>query len=84
MNSKQLKSIIEHSMENAKVFIETQDNVHFKAIIISPKFAKIDQRVKQHQLIYSIINEYINSGEIHAISIKTYSPDEWEILQRTR
>ena len=81
MNAEQLQYIIENALENTKALIETHDNVHFNATIISQKFSSIGNKVKRQQLIYGIINHYIASGEIHAISMKTYSPEQWQDLQ---
>jgi len=83
MNAEQLRCIIEDALENTQALIETEDNVHFNAIIISPKFSNIGSKVQQQQLIYGIINQYITSGEIHAISMKTYTPDAWQALQES-
>ena len=33
-------------------------------------------RVKRQQLVYKALNERIESGEIHAVSMRTYSPEE--------
>jgi acid stress-induced BolA-like protein IbaG/YrbA len=51
------------------------DGAHFEAVIVSPSFAGLS-RVKQHQLVYGALGERMRH-EIHALSMKTYSPDEW-------
>ena len=51
------------------------DGAHFEAVIVSPSFAGLS-RVKQHQLVYGALGERMRQ-EIHALSMKTYSPDEW-------
>ena len=53
----------------------TGDGAHFEAIIVSPKFAGLN-RVRQHQLVYAALGDRMRE-EIHALSMKTYSPDEW-------
>ena len=83
MNAKQLQNIIESALANTEALIETHDNVHFNAIIISQQFNKIGSKVKRQQLIYSIIEQYIASGEVHAISMKTYTPEQWQALQKS-
>ena len=54
------------------------DGAHFEAVIVSPRFAGLN-RVKQHQLVYSALGDRMRE-EIHALSMKTYSPDEWAAL----
>jgi len=51
------------------------DGAHFEAVIVSPAFAGLP-RVRQHQLVYAALGERMRV-EIHALSMKTYSPEEW-------
>jgi acid stress-induced BolA-like protein IbaG/YrbA len=51
------------------------DGAHFEAVIVSPAFAGL-ARVRQHQLVYGALGERMRE-EIHALSMQTYSPEEW-------
>ena len=51
------------------------DGAHFEAVIVSPAFAGLS-RVRQHQLVYGALGERMRE-EIHALSMKTFSPEEW-------
>ena len=51
------------------------DGAHFEAVIVSPSFAGLS-RVRQHQLVYAALGDRMRE-EIHALSMKTYSPEEW-------
>jgi acid stress-induced BolA-like protein IbaG/YrbA len=51
------------------------DGQHFQALIVSPQFAGRN-RVQRHQLVYAALGERMRE-EIHALSMKTYSPEEW-------
>lgn len=53
----------------------TGDGAHFEAVIVSPSFAGLT-RVRQHQLVYEALGGRMRE-EIHALSMKTYSPEEW-------
>ena len=53
----------------------TGDGAHFEAVIVSPSFAGLN-RVRQHQLVYAALGDRMRA-EIHALSMKTFSPDEW-------
>jgi acid stress-induced BolA-like protein IbaG/YrbA len=55
------------------------DGHHFEAIIVSPAFVGLN-RIKQHQLVYQILGDRMRE-EIHALSMKTYSPSEWQKAQ---
>ena len=51
------------------------DGAHFEAVIVSPQFAGLT-RVRQHQLVYAALGSRMRD-EIHALSMKTFSPEEW-------
>lgn len=51
------------------------DGAHFEAVIVSPNFAGLN-RVRQHQLVYAALGDRMRE-EIHALSMKTFSPEEW-------
>ncbi len=53
----------------------TGDGAHFEAVVVSPSFAGLP-RVRQHQLVYAALGGRMRE-EIHALSMKTYSPEEW-------
>ena len=53
----------------------TGDGAHFEAVVVSPAFAGAS-RVKRHQLVYAALGERMKE-EIHALSMKTFTPEEW-------
>lgn len=52
------------------------DGTHFEAVVVSDAFVG-KNRVQRHQLVYQALGERMR-GEIHALSMKTYTPDEWQ------
>ena len=53
------------------------DGHHFEALIVSNSFDGMN-RVKRQQAVYAILKERLDSGELHAISMRTLTPDEWK------
>lgn len=53
----------------------TGDGAHFEAIIVSTAFAG-KSRVARHQVVYGVLGERMRE-EIHALSMKTFTPEEW-------
>ena len=51
------------------------DGHHFEAVIVSPEFEGLS-RIKRHQRVYAALGDRMRE-EIHALSMKTYSPEEW-------
>jgi acid stress-induced BolA-like protein IbaG/YrbA len=56
------------------------DGHHFEAVIVSPAF-RGKSRVQQHQLVYAALGERMRA-EIHALSMKTYTPEDWREASR--
>ena len=56
------------------------DGRHFSAIVVSAEFAG-KNRVQRQQQVYATLKEKLDSGELHALSFKTLTPEEWK-LQR--
>jgi acid stress-induced BolA-like protein IbaG/YrbA len=52
------------------------DGRHFYATIVSPEFAGLP-RVRRHQRVYAALGERMKE-QIHALSMKTLTPDEFE------
>ncbi|HIF93767.1 MAG: BolA family protein [Myxococcales bacterium] len=48
---------------------------HFRATIVSEDFAGLN-RVRMQRLVYSSVEEWMGK-EIHALSMKTYTPKAW-------
>jgi len=56
--------------------VEVQgDGHHFEAVIVSPEF-RGKSRVQQHQLVYAALGSRMRA-EIHALSMQTYTPEDW-------
>lgn len=53
------------------------DGQHFEAIVVSVEFAG-KNRVQRQQRVMQTVRSQLDSGELHALSIKTLTPEEWE------
>lgn len=51
------------------------DGQHFQALVISSQFAG-RSRVQRHQLVYAALGDRMRE-EIHALSMRTLTPEEW-------
>ncbi|MHB1676679.1 MAG: BolA family protein [Sulfuriferula sp.] len=74
---------IKHSIETGMVCDLVQvsgDGEHFEAVIVSTVFAN-KNRVQQHQLVYRALGDRMKA-EIHALSMKTYTPEQWAEASR--
>lgn len=53
----------------------TGDGHHFEAVIVSELF-RGKSKIQQHQLVYRALGDRMRE-EIHALSMRTLTPDEW-------
>jgi stress-induced morphogen len=51
----------------------TQD--HYQAVIISPLFAG-KRMIEQHRMVFGLVQAEVDSGELHALTLKTFTPEE--------
>ncbi|XGV88860.1 MAG: BolA family protein [Limnothrix sp. BL-A-16] len=58
------------------------DGDHYEAIVVSAAFAG-KSRVQQHQLVYGALNDDLRSGALHALALKTFTPESWAAQQAT-
>ncbi len=82
MNPDDVKALIAAGLPDCQVQV-TGDGSHFEAIVVGDRFAGMTP-VKKQQAVYATVNEHITSGAVHALSIKTYTPAEWEKAQLLR
>lgn len=75
MQPEQVKKMIETGLAGAQAEVKSDDNTHFEAIVISEHFTG-KTTVKQHQMVYATLSDSIQTNAIHALSLKTYTPQE--------
>lgn len=76
MDVSEIKTLIESGIEGVEAKV-TGDGSHYEAIVIGDCFEGLSM-VAQQKLVYATVNEHITSGAIHALTIKTYTPAQWE------
>ena len=75
VTSESIKTHIETTLPCDLVHVEGDDGHHFSAIIVSAEF-RGKNMVQQHQLVYRALGEKMEQ-EIHALSMKTLTPEQW-------
>jgi BolA protein len=50
---------------------------HFNVVVVSDRFAGMG-RVERHRAVYAAAGDMI-PDEIHALSARTYTPEEWQL-----
>ena len=70
----QIRRWIEEGLECERVTVQG-DGHHFEAVIVSPAF-RGRSRVQRHQQVYAALGARMGA-EIHALSMQTYTPEDW-------
>ncbi|HYX91026.1 MAG TPA: BolA/IbaG family iron-sulfur metabolism protein [Myxococcaceae bacterium] len=52
---------------------------HFQARVVSAAFEG-RSTVEQHRLVYESVQDWLRTGELHALALKTYTPAQWRNL----
>jgi len=74
VETSEVKSIIEAGLDcDATV---TADGSKYTAIVVSDEFEG-KTMVAEQKMVYALVNEHIQSGAIHALTIKAYTKSEW-------
>jgi acid stress-induced BolA-like protein IbaG/YrbA len=74
----EIKAIIVGKFPDAQVVLKdlTGTGDHWQVTIVTKAFEGKGM-LDQHRLVKSIFEADINSGAVHAFSLKTYTPEEW-------
>lgn len=75
MTAEQLESIIRAGIACEHLQV-SGDGRHWSAVIVSPAFVGL-RSIARHQKVYAALGERIQNDEVHALSMKTYTPAEW-------
>ena len=76
-----IKSRIEAALPGAQVWVEDTvgDNTHFEATVVSDRFEGISL-IEQHRMVMAALEAELK-GPLHALGLKTYTPERWNAIQ---
>ncbi|MBL8504969.1 BolA family protein [Methylobacillus glycogenes] len=78
LSAEELKTYITQGLACDHVQVLGDDGQHFEAVIVSTHFVGKNM-VQQHQLVYQALGDRMRE-EIHALSMRTFTPDAWAKL----
>lgn len=76
MQPKEIEILIQAGLPESEAYVEG-DGAHFNALVICPNFAQ-KTRIQKQQMVYDTVKEQLLDGTLHALSVKTFTPDEWQ------
>ena len=74
-----LESRIKSALPDAQVTIRdlTGTGDHFEARVVSIAFEG-KSMLDQHSAVYAPLQDLLDSGALHALALRTYSPEQWK------
>ncbi len=78
MQTEEVKKKIADALPGSEVEVRdlTGTGDHFEARVVSPAFEG-KSMVEQHQAVYAPLKDVLATGALHALALKTYSPEQW-------
>ena len=73
----ELQTMLEKAFPGGEIHLSSPmlDNNHFQLVLISDRFDGKNM-VEQHQLVYQALGDAMREA-VHALSLKTFTPDQW-------
>jgi acid stress-induced BolA-like protein IbaG/YrbA len=80
----QVEASIKDKLPDARIIVNdlTGGGDHLEAIVVSSEFEG-KTRVKQHQIVYAALKDEMATEAIHALALKTYTPEAWQLVQQS-
>jgi acid stress-induced BolA-like protein IbaG/YrbA len=75
MTSEELQSIISAGLPCEHIEL-SGDGQHWYATIVSSSFEGL-RPIQRHKQVYATLGARIQTNEVHALSMKTFTPAEW-------
>ncbi|OHU90767.1 MULTISPECIES: BolA family iron metabolism protein IbaG [Pseudoalteromonas] len=76
METNQVETLLRDALSLQEVIVKANGN-HYEVIAVGECFDGLS-RVKKQQLVYGPLMGTISDGTIHALSIKAFTPTEWQ------
>ncbi|MGH7844266.1 MAG: BolA family protein [Candidatus Binatia bacterium] len=79
MSPEEIRTTLEQALPGAIIHVQdlTGGGDHFQVIVVSESFAG-KGLIDQHQMVYGALTEAMGSERIHALALKTFTPEQWE------
>jgi acid stress-induced BolA-like protein IbaG/YrbA len=79
MTAEQIQNLISAGLACQYITVDG-DGRHWYATIVSPEFEG-QRAIQRHQRVYATLGNKMQNDEVHALSMKTFTPAEWAAQQ---
>jgi len=79
ISPQQIEAMIKAELPDAQIQVQdlTGGGDHYQVTVVSSQFAG-KGLVQQHQLVYGALRQAMSTEAIHALAVKTYTPETWQ------
>ena len=78
MDPEEIKQLIEAGLAGSTASV-TGDGRHFQAVVVSDAFDGKNM-LQRHRMVYATLGDRFATEVLHALSIKTYTPEQWQAV----
>lgn len=78
MTAEELQAIVARGLPCTHLAVQG-DGRHWDATVVSAQFTGM-RLIQRHQMVYGTLGNRMATDEVHALSIKAYTPTEWAAL----
>ena len=75
MTAEELRSLISAGLPCEHLHVDG-DGRHWEAVVVSREFEG-KRLIQRHQRVYATLGARMHTDEVHALSMKTFTPAEW-------
>ncbi len=79
MQPDEIRDLIEAGLADSMAHVEG-DGAHFTAVVVCPGFTG-KSRIQKQQMVYDTVRAQLLDGTLHALSVKSFTPEEWQALE---
>jgi len=76
LSNNDIEQLVKQGISDSLVFVEGA-GCDLTVTVISEQFADLSI-IKKQQLVMATLSDVLASGKLHAVSVQTYTPDEWQ------
>ena len=76
MDAAEVKGLLQAHLDNCEFLVEGE-GANYDITVIGSVFESL-RPVKKQQLVYAALGDHIAEGTIHAVNIRTFTPQEWQ------
>lgn len=77
MEPQEIARLLEQGLSDAQEVQVDGDGHHFQALIVSPAFEGLSL-IQRHRMVNDVLNAHLDSGVLHAISMRTLTPEQYD------